>query len=184
MHDYKNLEEKKISSQNVYDGVLLHVKCDKIKMPSGNIGIREYFNHPGASCVVAITEDEQIIIEKQFRYPFHSVITEIPAGKLDLNEDPLSAAKREFEEETGYIADKWTYMGDFYPSVAYTDENIRMYLAQDIHQGKQRLDDDEFLNIHFVPFKKFYDDVLNGKIKDGKTVAAVLKAKEYLNKQL
>lgn len=182
MKNYEYLNEKTIISEKIYDGKLLHIKKDTVKLSNGNKSVREYFNHVGASCVVAITDDNEIIIEKQFRYPFKSVITEIPAGKLDSkSEDPLLAAKRELKEETGYTAKRWTYMGDFYPSVAYTDECIRMYLAQDLYLGDAHLDDDELIEIEKIPFKEFIQDVMDGKIKDGKTIAAVLKANNIIN---
>lgn len=183
--EFRDLEEKKISSKSVFDGHLLHVKCDKVYMPNGNIKTREYFNHPGAACIVALTDDNEIIIERQFRYPFHTIITEIPAGKLDPEEDPLVAAKRELKEETGFVADEWTYLGDFYPSVAYTDEIIRMYLARGLHQEERCLDEDEFLNVERLPFNEFLKQIIAGEIKDGKTQAAVLKAAQLLkNKYL
>ncbi|MDO5328906.1 MAG: NUDIX hydrolase [Coriobacteriia bacterium] len=176
-----NLEEKQISTQRVYDGALLKVNKDQIELPNKNTTIREYFNHPGASCVVALTDDNKVVIERQFRYPFHSIITELPAGKLDKGEDPLVAAKRELKEETGYTAKRWTYMGDFYPSVAYTDENIRLYLAQDLTLEEQHLDDDEFVEVELIDFQELVNMVMQGKIKDGKSIAAILKADKIIS---
>lgn len=182
MNNFKNLEEKQISSTNVYDGSFLYVKCDKVMLPNGKTKNREYIKHPGAVCIVAITDDNQLIVEKQFRYPFHDIILEIPAGKLNSDdEEPLEAAKRELREETGFEADSWQPLGCFYPTVAYTDECITMFLARNLHKGEQDLDDDEFLNIDLISFEKFVDMILDGQIKDGKTQAAVLKAAMLLN---
>ncbi len=181
MNEYKDLEEKTISSEEIYKGALLHIFKDEVELPNGDKTAREHFIHGGAAAIVALTDDENIIMEKQFRYPFHRVITEIPAGKLDSpQEDRLKAAKREFLEETGYTAKNWVCLGDFYPSVAYTNEVITCYLATNLEKGDQKLDEDEFLNVFEMPFKEAVKEVLEGKINDGKTIAAILKAYFYL----
>ena len=125
MGDFKNLTEVKTGSEEIFDGVILHVFKDTVALPNGNPAIREVIRHVGAVGVIPVTDDGKVIIEKQFRYPLSSVITEIPAGKLDsFTEDRLSAAKRELEEETGYTAKEWVSMGDYYPTPAYCDERI------------------------------------------------------------
>ncbi len=172
-----DLKETTLSSEEVYSGRLLHVYNDKISLPNGHTSTREIVRHVGAVCIVPITENNEVIIEKQFRYPFNEVLTEIPAGKLDSkDEDPLDAAKRELKEETGYTADTWTYLGIYYPTVAYTDEKIYIYMARNLHRGTQHLDDDEFLHYYSVPLEKLIEDVKNDKIPDGKTQLAILKA--------
>jgi ADP-ribose pyrophosphatase len=140
--------------------------------------------HIGAVCVIPVTEDGRVVVERQYRYPIDQVITEIPAGKLDSRkEDRLEAAKRELAEETGFSAGKWTNMGLYYPAAAYSDEKITMYLAQDLHRGKQHLDEDEFLNVDLVPLEELVAEVLAGKITDGKTQVAILKAAMLLKQQ-
>ena len=120
-------------------------------------------------------------MERQFRYPLNRVITEIPAGKLDsLEEDRLDAAKRELWEETGYSADSWVSLGDFCPAAAYSSERITMYLARGLHQGERHLDQDEFLNFMEMPMEEVIRQIMDGTIDDGKTIAAVLKANQYL----
>ena len=137
----------------------------------------------GAVAIVPMTEDGKVIIERQFRYPLNRVITEIPAGKLDSkSEDRLSAAKRELEEETGYLADEWIELGDYIPAAAYCDEVITMYLAKGLHMGTRNLDEDEFLNVETVSLEELVEDIMQGKIADGKTQAAILKAYLYLKK--
>jgi ADP-ribose pyrophosphatase len=122
-------------------------------------------------------------MERQFRYPFNEVIWEIPAGKLDKDEfDHLEAAKRELREETGYTADHFTFIGEFYPSPAILSENIHMYIATGLHKGEQDLDEDEFLDVVKVPFDEVIRMILNNEIKDGKTQTAVMKAKLVLGK--
>ena len=167
--------EKTINSENVFSGKLLNVFNDGIELPDGNKASREYIKHVGAVCVVALTDDNKVIVERQYRYPMHEITLEIPAGKLDSkDEDPLEAAKRELREETGALADRMTYLGKFYPTPAYSDEVIHMYLAEGLSFGDQSLDDDEFLTIDLVPISELADRILQGDIPDGKTQAAIL----------
>ncbi len=169
------LTEKKINSTNVFSGRLLNVYSDEIELPDGNKAGREYIMHVGAVCVVALTDDNKVIVERQYRYPMHEVTLEIPAGKLDTkNEDPLEAAKRELKEETGAVADRITYLGKFYPTPAYSDEVIHMYLAEGLHFESQALDDDEFLTVDLIPINELADSIMSGNVPDGKTQAAVL----------
>ena len=181
MDNEEYLREKQISSEEIFDGVILHVVRDKVELSNGNTTGREVIRHIGAVCVIPVTDNNEVYVERQYRYPFDEVITEIPAGKLDSKaEDRLSAAKRELKEETGITADKWTEIGDFYPAAAYSDERITMYLAQGLHEGEQNLDDDEFLNIIKVPLSSLVEDVMAGKIPDSKTQVAILKAAKIL----
>lgn len=180
MLKFDELEEKQLSSEKIFDGVILHVYKDEVELPNGNRAGREYIAHMGAVGIVPLTEDGKVIMERQFRYPLHDVITEIPAGKLDgPKEDRLDAAKRELLEETGITADEWIDLGDYHPSAAYCSERLTLYLARGLHMGVQKLDTDEFLNIMQVPFEEIIDDCLTGKITDGKTISAILKAAVY-----
>ena len=173
----RELSEKKVDSKEIFDGVILHVFRDSVRLPNGDITGREVIRHVGAVCIIPVTDDGMVYVERQYRYPVDSVITEIPAGKLDSpDEDRLSAAKRELVEETGITADSWLDLGVFYSAAAYSDEKITMYLARGLHRGEQRLDKGEFLNVVKVPLKDLVRDVMEGKITDGKTQLAVLKA--------
>lgn len=182
MIKFDDLEEKCTSSKCVFDGEVLHVYYDKITLPNGNPATRELIKHVGAVCIIPINDKGNVIVERQFRYPINRVITEIPAGKLNYStEDRLSAAQREFMEETGYTADEWIDLGIYYPAPAYSDEKITMYLATKLHSGKQNLDEDEFLNIEEIPLNELVTQVMNGNITDGKTQICILKAAKYLN---
>jgi len=175
-NDYDILREVKTDSEAVFDGALLHVRRDKVRLPNGAPAGRELIRHVGAVAVVPLLDDGRVIVERQFRYPIDAVITEIPAGKLDSKqEDRLEAAKRELREETGYTADNWQSIGDFHPAAAYSDENITLYLATGLNKGEQQLDADEFLLVKAVPLKELVEDVVSGRITDGKTQAAILK---------
>ena len=178
------LREIQTDSENIFSGVILNVKRDQVRLPNGHQSVREVIRHVGAVCVVPVTDDGRVVIERQYRYPIDQVITEIPAGKLDSREeDRLHAAQRELKEETGITADSWTDMGLYYPAAAYSDEKITMYLAQGLHMGEQRLDEDEFLNVELIPMEEVIEEILTGKITDGKTQAAILKASMLLKKQ-
>lgn len=177
-----NLFEKKINSTNVFKGKLLDVYSDDIELPNGHRSKREYIKHVGAACVVPVDNDGNLIIEKQFRYPFGCVLTEIPAGKLDSKSEPhLEAAKRELKEETGYSTENMVYLGEFLPTCAYSDEIIHMYLATGLTKGEQNLDDDEFVGVESMPLEQAVKEIMNGNITDGKTQTAILKAYLYLN---
>ena len=181
MDDFKNLTEVKTGSEEIFDGVILHIFKDTVQLPNGNPATREVIRHVGAVGVIPMTDDGKVIIERQFRYPLNRVITEIPAGKLDsFTEDRLSAAKRELEEETGYTAKEWVDLGDYYPTPAYCDERITLYLARSLELGQRHLDEDEFLNFEAVPLSELVEAVMGGRITDGKTQVAVLKAARML----
>ena len=183
MEDFKNLTEIKTGSEEIFDGIILHVFKDTVELPNGNPATREVIRHVGAVGIVPLTDDGKVIVERQFRYPLNRVITEIPAGKLDsLTEDRLSAAKRELEEETGYTAAEWTDMGDYYPTPAYCDERITLYLARGLSLGQRHLDEDEFLNFEAVPLETLVAQVMDGTITDGKTQTAILMVARLLEK--
>ena len=179
--EWETLREIRTASETVFDGIVLHVKRDTVSLPNGSPSIREVIRHIGAVCVIPVTENNEVIVERQYRYPLDRIITEIPAGKLDsADEDRLSAIQRELREETGYTAEEWTVLGDFHPAPAYSDEYITMYMARKLHAGTQALDADEFLHVMKVPLADLVGDVMAGRISDAKTQTAVLKAARLL----
>lgn len=156
---------------------------DTVMLPNGKSATREMCLHVGASAVIPLLSDGRVVMERQFRYPQEREYLEIPAGKLNLSEeDPLLAAKRELREETGAIAEKWTYLGRIDTTPALMNEKIHLYLAEDISFGERELDEDEFLNVELIPLEKLCDMVMSGEIKDAKTQIAVLKAARLVNK--
>ena len=180
-HELHALRETQVSSEDIFDGFILHVKKDEVALPNGARAHRELIRHIGAVCVIPVTEDNEVIVERQYRYPIDRVITEIPAGKLDSrDEDRLSAIQRELREETGYTAEEWIPLGDFHPAPAYSDEYISMYMARGLRAGDRHLDADEFLDVFRVPLKDLVEDVMAGRISDAKTQTAVLKAARLL----
>ena len=168
--------EKTLEDQLIYDGAVVKLHKYTVALPNGQTAYREIVRHTGAVCVLPLTDDNEVICVRQFRFPFGKMLTELPAGKLDSpDEDPLEAARRELREETGAVAGKMTYLGDLYPSVAIFDENIRMYLATELSFGETDPDDDEFLDILRIPLDELVAQILRGEITDAKTQTAVLK---------
>jgi len=177
MNIEEKLEEKQISRKEIYDGSVLHVVCDTVRLPNGESATREMCLHVGAVCIIPLLDDGRVIMERQYRYPLRRVFFEIPAGKLNYaGENPLEAAKRELREETGAVAKKYTYLGELIPSPALINEKIQMYLAEDISFTDRELDEDEFLDVEFVALEELYRMVMAGEIADAKTQIAVLKA--------
>ena len=179
------LEEKSVSSTPIFDGKVLHVRLDEITLPNGVSATREYCHHNGAVCVLPLTDEGEVICVRQYRYPFHEDLLEIPAGKLDSpEEDPNDAVRRELREETGAVAKKMIYLGKYYPSPAILDECIYMYLATGLEFGDTEFDDDEFIESVRVPLYKLVDLTLEGKIRDGKTQICALRAQMMIDKGL
>ena len=173
----KDLTEKQIEREEIFNGHVLHVVKDKVELPDGKPATREVCLHIGAVAVIPVTDDGCVIMERQYRYPHSRVFLEIPAGKLDSKDEiPLEAAKRELREETGAIAEKFTYLGKYIPSPAVLSEVIHLYLAEGLTFGECELDEDEFLEIEKIPLDTLYSMVMNGEIEDGKTQVAVLRA--------
>ena len=171
----KNLVEKKLSSQKIFDGVLLHVRRDEVELPNGHKGVREWIEHPGASAVIPLLPDNQIILVKQFRYPVGKVTLEVPAGKLDkVGEDPIECAKRELSEETGYTAGKIWRLTTIATTVGFSDEYIHLYAATDLKQGELHPDSDEFINVIKIPLTAALQMVESGKIFDAKSAISIL----------
>lgn len=173
-----NLEEKTLTQQYVYKGRIINMRVDEALLPNGGTAKREVVEHNGGVCVVALTDDDEIFLVRQFRYPYMEAIYEIPAGKRDGDENPLDCGIRELREETGMTAERFIPLGELYPSPGYCGEIIWLYAAVGLTAGEKDLDEDEFLEAEKFPLQTAVDMILSGEIKDAKTQAAVLKVAE------
>ncbi len=170
----KDLTEHCVSSEQVFDGALLKVYRDAVRLPDGSMGAREYIRHPGAVAIVPLFDDGRVLLERQFRYPHHREFIEVPAGKLEPGEPHLDTAKRELLEETGYAAAEWTRLGVIHTAIAYTDEGIEIFLAKKLEKRERKLDQGEFLEVLVVDFAEAVRMIRDGRITDAKTVSALL----------
>ena len=176
-------EEKTISSKEIFRGKIVTLKVDQVAMPDGTLADRELVGHPGGVGVVALTENQEIILVRQYRKPIEKAILEIPAGKLDPGEDHRVCGIRELEEETGFLAKHFEYLGFIYPSPGFTDEVTHIYLATELYQGTVHPDPDEYLDVIKMPFSEAVERMMQNEIADAKTVAGILKAAKKLEEK-
>ena len=175
-----HLDEKTLSSEQKFDGIVVKLFVDEVELEDGREAVRELIKHPGGVCVVPVDSDGNIYMVKQFRYPFRTVLTEIPAGKLEYGEDHRQCGLRELKEEIGAEPESFEYLGCLYPTVAYDTEIIHMYLARGLRFGEQHLDRDEFIDVVKMPFEEALQLVYDNELPDAKTQLAILKASRML----
>ena len=169
----QHLREERVSGEDAYNGIFLHMKRDQVRLPDGNLAIREYLIHPGAVAILALLDDGRVLMESQYRYPIAKTCIEIPAGKLEAGEDRLLCAKRELAEETGYTAKKWSFIRRIHPVISYSTEFIDIYLAEGLTAGKSKLDDEEFLDVFAAPLEQILAWIEQGEITDVKTTISI-----------
>lgn len=177
------LMEKTVESKTLFEGHIVTLKLDRAQLPNGSLASREVVEHPGGVAVLPLDAEGRVIMVRQYRYPLHNTLLELPAGKLEKGEDHRVCGIRELQEEVGITADEVIYLGGLYLSPGYSNEVLHLYLARGLHQGECHPDEDEFLGIERVPFDKLLDMVMRDEIHDAKTVAAVLKTKVFLERE-
>ena len=170
----KDLAETFLDGEEVYSGRLLKVHRDRVRLPDGSETLREYIRHPGAVVILALLEDGQVVLERQFRYPHGRVFVELPAGKRDAGEDPAACARRELQDETGYVAKEWRRLGVIHNAIAYSDEAIELWLARGLEMRSPKLEPGEFLEVFTLPLAEAQEMVRDGRITDAKSVAGLL----------
>ena len=175
-----NFNEKTITSEKKFEGRIFNVEVLDVELPDGKKGYRELVNHPGGVGIVALTDENKILMVRQYRKPIEKDIIEIPAGKLEKGEDPLVCGKRELEEETGYRAKEFVSLGYLYPSPGFANEVTHLYLAWGLEKGNVNPDEDEYLDILKLPVNDIYSAIMKNEINDAKTVIGFFKAMEYI----
>ncbi|MDD3354655.1 NUDIX hydrolase [Zoogloea sp.] len=174
------LHEETLTSDLVYDGCLLKVYRDEVHLPDGKQGVREYIRHPGAVVVIPVLPDGRLVFERQFRYPVGQAFLELPAGKLDPGEDLLACARRELQEETGYVSDTWRHLGVLHPCIGYSNERIEIFLATGLTHVGHAWDEGEFLELLTLGLDEARAAVFDGRITDAKTITALFWAEREL----
>ena len=176
-----DLTERMLNRKDVYDGLLCHVHVDEVLLPNGRTSQREVVDHVDGVAVLPLDERNNVLTVTQYRYVFGKLLLEIPAGKLDEGENPVTGALRELKEETGAVPDTLLPLGVILPAPGCYGEKLHLFLARGLHMEDQHLDPDEFLNVERIPFTEMVHRVMDGEIEDAKTIAAVLKTKVLLN---
>ena len=176
-------EEKTMKSDKVYEGKILNLKVDTVEMPDKKYSKREIVEHPGGVAIVAITAENSLVLVKQYRKAVESFLLEIPAGKLELNEEPRETAIRELREETGLESNKLNYVSEFYPSPGYTDEKIHLFLAEDLKKVEYTPEPGEFLEIIEFPIEELTKMVKRGEILDSKTIIGIFLAQKLIDER-
>lgn len=176
---HAHLHEAQLDSRQVFKGKLLDVRLDRVMLPDGNEGIREYVIHPGAVVIIAEQDDGRLLFERQYRYPLRRAFLELPAGKIDSGEDILNTAIRELLEETGHSATEWRHLGVMHPCIGYSDERIEIFLARGLRrESAPQLDHGEFLDVLSVSLEEAVAAVRSGEITDAKTITALFWAEK------
>ncbi|GEK34451.1 NUDIX domain-containing protein [Kurthia sibirica] len=178
----KKFEEKTLSSKGIYKGRIINVKIDEVQLPNGKTSTRELVEHPGAVGIIPITADNKLIVVEQYRKPLERSIVEIPAGKLEPGELPEVTAVRELEEETGFGANRFTYLQTIATSPGFANEVIHLYIAQDLYDIEEpaSLDEDEFVELMAITLEEAEEMIADGRIFDAKTVIAVMWMRQNL----
>ena len=177
------LQEKKLRQVNSYSGIIVDVTLDQIELANGRQAFREVVHHPGGVTILPLDDEGCVYCVRQFRYPYGEILLEVPAGKLERGEDPFECARRELTEETGFTADNWQSLGCLYTSPGYSGETLYLYLARGLRAGEAHPDEGEFLSVERIPLAQLLEQVMDGRIRDAKTVAAVLKTAYFLKKE-
>ena len=172
--------EETLSTERIYEGKILNLRRDKVSVKDGNTAYREIIEHNGAVAVVALTDDNRIVMERQYRKACEKELLEIPAGKLEAGENPEDAARRELKEETGYVSGNLEFLASFYNACGYSNEKLTLYLCRDLVRGEAEPDPDEDIELSEMDIDVLYDMCMKGEIEDSKTIIGILMTKEKL----
>jgi ADP-ribose pyrophosphatase len=176
-----DLTEKQLDSRVVYDGNFIQVRKDNVLLPDGSTSTREYITHPGAVAILALLDNGNLVMERQYRYPIRRELIELPAGKIDHGEDILLTAQRELLEETGYVASEWTHLTTAWPCIGYADERMEYFLARGLSYQGSKLDEGEFLEVFELSLTEAIEWIRQGKINDSKSIVGLFLLEKVLN---
>ncbi|CCQ93189.1 ADP-ribose pyrophosphatase [[Clostridium] ultunense Esp] len=176
-------EEKTMKSEKIYEGKIVNLRIDTVELPDKKYSKREIVEHPGSVGIIPVTEDGSIVLVEQFRKPVEKALLEIPAGKIEINEEPKETALRELVEETGYIANKMEYISEFYTSPGFSDEKIYLFLATELEFEKENPGDDEYIEIKKIKIEDLINMINRGEIIDSKTIISIFYAEKYINQK-
>lgn len=177
----EDLIETELSSESVFDGVLLKVRRDRVRLPDGHESVREWIAHPGAVVVIGVLDNGKLLFERQFRYPLRRIFIELPAGKIDPGEHPLDTARRELREETGYKARTWGHLGTMHPGIGYSNERIEIFIAHGLSYVGHERDRGEHLDVIGMSVADAMLGIRDGDITDAKTITAMVWAEKVLS---
>mgnify|MGYP001613388526 CR=1 FL=1 len=178
---YMDLKETRLDSALVYDGNFIKVRKDHARLPDGQVHTREYITHPGAVAVLAILDNGNLVMERQFRYAPQREFIELPAGKISHGEDVLLTAQRELLEETGYVAGEWIHLATAWPCIGYADERMEYFIARGLTFQGRNLDDGEFLEVFELSLPEAMEWIRSGKINESKTIVGLFWLEKTLN---
>lgn len=176
-----DLKETRLGTEVMYEGSFMQVRKDRVRLPDGSESSREYLTHPGAVTVLALLDNGNLVLERQFRYAPQREFIELPAGKIDHGEDTLLTAQRELLEETGYVAAEWSHLATTWPCIGYADERMEYFLARGLSHEGRKLDDGEFLEVFELSLPEAIDWIRQGKINDSKTIVGLFWLEKHLN---
>ncbi|ACX51599.1 NUDIX hydrolase [Ammonifex degensii KC4] len=176
----EKLYEKRLKSETVFQGRILRVRVDTVLLPDGCTSTREVVEYSGAVAIVPLTAEGEVVMVRQYRYPVGRELLEIPAGKIEEGEEPEACARRELEEETGFMARSWQHLGSFYSTPGFTSEKMHLFLAQDLYPGKKNPDRDEFLRVERLPLAQALELIRKGEIADAKSICGLLWVSHFL----
>ncbi len=175
-----DLKETRIDGALMYDGGFIQVHKDSVHLPDGTVSTREYIKHPGAVAVLALLDNGNLVMERQYRYPSQREFIELPAGKIDAGEDILLCAQRELLEETGYVAREWIHLTTAWPCIGYADERMEYFLARGLTLRQAKLDEGEFLEVFELSLRDAIEWIRLGKINESKTIVGLFWLEKYL----
>ena len=175
-----DLKETRLDGALMYDGDFIQVHKDSVRLPDGAVSTREYIRHPGAVAILAMLDNGNLVMERQYRYPAQREFIELPAGKIDDGEDILLTAQRELREETGYVAREWVHLTTAWPCIGYANERMEYFLARDLVLEERKLDDGEFLEVFELSLIEAIDWIRQGKISESKTIVGLFWLEKHL----